>query len=243
MEQAINRYLTSHGFGQFCPKAVLFDMDGVIYDSMPNHAVSWHDSMATFGLEMPYDGAYRYEGMRGVETIKQLARQQWGRELSDEEAHRMYEVKSAYFNRQPAPQLMEGIRTLMQQIKADGLKICLVTGSGQHTLLDKILADLHGLLTPELMVTAFDVTHGKPAPDPYLKGMQKCGVEPWEAIVVENAPLGVRAAVAAQCFTVAVNTGPLPDAELADEGANLILPSILQLSRSWNSLVEAVRNA
>lgn len=139
-------------------------MDGVIYDSMPNHAVSWHDSMATFGLEMPYDGAYRYEGMRGVETIKLLARQQWGRELSDEEAHRMYEVKSAYFNRQPAPQLMEGIRTLMQQIKADGLKICLVTGSGQHTLLDKILADLHGLLTPELMVTAFDVTHGKPAP-------------------------------------------------------------------------------
>ena len=89
MEQAINRYLTSHGFGQFCPKAVLFDMDGVIYDSMPNHAVSWHDSMATFGLEMPYDGAYRYEGMRGVETIKLLARQQWGRELRDEEAHRM----------------------------------------------------------------------------------------------------------------------------------------------------------
>jgi beta-phosphoglucomutase-like phosphatase (HAD superfamily) len=73
--------------------------------------------------------------------------------------------------------------------------------------------------------------------------MQKGGVEPWEAIVVENAPLGVRAAVAAQCFTVAVNTGPLPDAELADEGANLILPSILQLSHSWNSLVEAVRNA
>ena len=46
---------------------------------------------------------------------------------------------------------------------------------------------------------------------------------PWEAIVVENAPLGVRAGVAANVFTVAVNTGPLPQKMLADEGANLIL--------------------
>ena len=70
MENVIQRYLEKHGFGQFCPKAVLFDMDGVIYDSMPNHSVSWHDAMASYGLDMPYDGAYKYEGMRGVETIK-----------------------------------------------------------------------------------------------------------------------------------------------------------------------------
>ena len=84
------------------------------------------------------------------------------------------------------------------------------------------------------MVTAFDVTHGKPAPDPYLKGMQKCGVEPWEAIVVENAPLGVRAATAARCFTIAVNTGPLPDHSLTDVGADLLLPSLYRLCRQWD---------
>ena len=234
--QPLNHYLQKHGFGQLCPKAVLFDMDGVIYDSMPNHAVSWHESMKDYGLEIPYEGAYQYEGMRGVETIKLLARTQWQRELSDEEATRMYEHKSDLFAQRvkthPAP-IMPGIRELMQKIKTQGLKICVVTGSGQHTLLDKLLSDFAGLLQEQLIVTAFDVTHGKPHPEPYLKGMQKCGTEPWETIVVENAPLGVRAAVAAKCFTIAVNTGPLPDEMLLQEGADLIYPRMTDLAQEW----------
>jgi beta-phosphoglucomutase-like phosphatase (HAD superfamily) len=109
-----------------------------------------------------------------------------------------------------------------------------VTGSGQHTLLDKLLGDFDGLLREELIVTAFDVTHGKPNPEPYQIGMQKCGVAPWETIVVENAPLGVRAAVAAQCFTIAVNTGPLPNEMLAQEGANLIFPRMTDLAEAYH---------
>ena len=53
IKECISRYKEKHGFGQFCPKAVLFDMDGVIYDSMPNHAVSWHEAMQDYGLDMP----------------------------------------------------------------------------------------------------------------------------------------------------------------------------------------------
>ena len=212
-------------------------MDGVIYDSMSNHAVSWHDSMADYGLLMPYEGAYQYEGMRGVETVKVLAREQWQRELSDEEATEMYRHKSQLFAERvkthPAP-VMPGIKQLMQYIKDNGWQICVVTGSGQHTLLDKLLYDFEGLLQEDLIVTAFDVTHGKPAPEPYLKGMQKCGVAPWETIVVENAPLGVRAAVAARCFTIAVNTGPLPDEMLANEGANLIFPRMTDLAEAYH---------
>ena len=235
-----NHYIEKHGFEHFSPKAVLFDMDGVIYDSMPNHATSWHQAMADYGLDIPPEGAYQYEGMRGVETIKALARQQWRRELSDEEAQQMYAHKSALFvecaAKSPA-RIMPGIKSLMQQIKDDGLQICIVTGSGQHSLLDKLLTDFSGLLKAELIVTAFDVKHGKPAPEPYLKGMEKCGVRPWETIVVENAPLGVRAAVAAKCFTIAVNTGPLPDQALADEGADLIYPDMPLLSQRWRSEV------
>ena len=239
MNKAITQYLEKHGFGQFSPKAVLFDMDGVIYDSMPNHAISWHDSMKDFGLDMPYEGAYTYEGMRGVETIKLLAREQWHKELTDEEAKEMYAHKAALFAHHceltPA-HIMPGIKTLMQQIKEQGKKICVVTGSAQHALLDKLLVDFEGLLREELIVTAFDVTHGKPNPEPYLKGMMKCGVAPWETIVVENAPLGVQAAVAAQCFTIAVNTGPLRDEELWQQGANMVFPRMTDLSDAWRSL-------
>ena len=237
MNKATEQYLEKHGFGQFSPKAVLFDMDGVIYDSMKNHSTSWHDSMAAFGLDISYEGAYEYEGMRGIETIKTLARAQWNRELTDDEASTMYAHKAEVFANQckltPA-QIMPGIKTLMEQIKANGLKICVVTGSAQHALLDKLLIDFDGLLREELIVTAFDVKHGKPNPEPYLKGMMKCGVEPWETIVVENAPLGVRAAVAAHCFTIAVNTGPLPDDMLLAEGANLIFPRMTLLAEAYH---------
>ncbi|MBQ8065095.1 MAG: HAD hydrolase-like protein, partial [Prevotella sp.] len=86
------------------------------------------------------------------------------------------------------------------------------------------------------IVTAYDVKHGKPAPDPYLAGMQKTGTAPWETIVVENAPLGVRAAVAAKCFTIAANTGPLADETLLEAGADMVLPSIAALSDYWPML-------
>ncbi len=233
-DKEIRQYLGKHGFKAFAPKAVLFDMDGVLYDSMPYHARSWHESMAALGLDMAPEEAYAYEGMRGVETIKLIARRQWERELDDEEAAKMYAVKSDMFKACPAPRMMPGAKELMMKIKAEGLKIVVVTGSGQPSLLDRLVNDFDGLVSRGLMVTSFDVKHGKPDPEPYLRGLEKAGVKPCEAIVVENAPLGVRAAVAARIFTMAVNTGPLPDKALADEGANVVMPSMQALCDVWD---------
>jgi len=233
IKKSIQTYLGKHAFGHFRPKAVLFDMDGVIYNSMARHALSWHDSMAAFGLDMPGEAAYRYEGMRGVETIKLLAREQWHRELTDEEAEHMYKVKTAYFSRLPRAQKMKGILPLMQQIHDCQLEIGIVTGSGQHSLIDQLTQSFKGLITANHIVTSYDVTRGKPQPDPYLKGMEKCCVRSCETMVVENAPLGIQAAVAAHCFTIAVNTGPLPDKELADAGADIVLGSVNELNKLW----------
>lgn len=242
MEAAIQQYLKSHGFGHFSPKAVLFDMDGVIYDSMSNHALAWHESMGDYGLDMPLSAAYEYEGMRGTETIQLLTRRQWGRTVTDAEAQEMYREKSRRFAalcQQRPVTVMPGVRTLMEQIKACGMKICVVTGSGQHTLLDRLLSDFPGLVTPQLMVTAHDVTHGKPHPEPYIIGMRKCGAAPFESVVVENAPLGVRAAHAARCFTIAVNSGPLADAALTAEGADVVFPRMTSLSAQFSSFLSA----
>ena len=61
-------------------------------------------------------------------------------------------------------------------------------------------------------------------------GLQKAGVAANEAIVIENAPMGVEAGVAAGIFTIAVNTGPLPDQVLLDRGANLLFPDMATLA-------------
>ena len=76
---AIKQYLERHGFEALRPKAVLFDMDGVLYDSMPKHAIAWQQSMASFGIHMTADDAYATEGARGVDTIRQMVRRQQSR--------------------------------------------------------------------------------------------------------------------------------------------------------------------
>lgn len=91
------------------------------------------------------------------------------------------------------------------------------------------------------MVTAFDVKYGKPNPEPYLMGLEKAGVKADEAIVVENAPLGVTAGVAAGLFTIAANTGPLKDEVLSDAGASLVYPSMQALCDDWEILYKELK--
>ncbi len=91
------------------------------------------------------------------------------------------------------------------------------------------------------MVTAFDVKLGKPHPEPYLMGLKKAGVEAHEAIVVENAPMGVQAGVAAGIFTIAVNTGPLNDSVLLDAGADLLYPGMTALAEDWENIMLAIK--
>jgi len=234
---AIKKYLEKHGFEALSPKAVLFDMDGVLYDSMPNHAIAWQQSMAQFGIHMTADDAYATEGARGVDTIRQMVLRQQGRDIDEAEAQRMYDVKSHIFHSLPEAPIMPGILNLMQQIQADGIQIGVVTGSGQRPLIQRILSDFKEYVDEKHITTAYDVRRGKPNPDPYLVGLQKAGgLKPYEAIVVENAPLGVRAGVAAKIFTIAVNTGPLPAQILLDANADLLFPTMTDFCDNWNTL-------
>ena len=234
---AIKQYLERHGFEALRPKVVLFDMDGVLYNSMPNHAIAWQQSMATFGIEMTAADAYATEGARGVDTIRKMVKRQQGRTIDEAEAQRMYDEKTRIYHEQPEAPVMEGVLQLMAQLKADGINCGVVTGSGQRPLIARILKDFGEYVDESHITTAYDVKRGKPNPDPYLMGLQKAGgLNPWEAIVVENAPLGVEAGVAARIFTVAVNTGPLPAQALIGAGADLQFPTMTDLADNWKNL-------
>ena len=242
-QEYIIEYLTKHGFEALCPKAVLFDMDGVLYDSMPNHAIAWQQSMAKFGISMTAEDAYATEGARGVDTICMMVRQQQGRDIDEAEAQRMYDEKTRCFHALPETRIMPGVKELMAQIKACGLTIGVVTGSGQRPLINRLLADFTEFIDEQNITTAYDISRGKPNPDPYLAGLKKAGqLRPWQAIVVENAPLGVQAGVAAQIFTVAVNTGPLPDKALLGAGANLLFSEMTAFSHEWKSFYQCLKD-
>lgn len=215
-------------------KAVLFDMDGVLFDSMPNHAYAWSHAMTRFGLAMTPEEVYMNEGRTGSATINMLAQRYWGRDATEEEKQRIYDAKSEVFNQCPEAKPMPGALETLKAVKEKGLKIVLVTGSAQTSLLEKLEHSYPGFFCPELMVTGFDVTQGKPFPEPYLKGLQKAGIQPEEGIVIENAPLGVEAGHAAGIFTIAANTGPLADAVLKNAGADIVLPGMMDVAKFFS---------
>lgn len=238
-QEAINQYLKQHGHERIHLKAVLFDMDGVLFDSMPNHARSWHKIMKQFGFGLSEEEAYMHEGRTGADTINIISRRERGHDATDEEIERIYRAKAEEFNRYPEALRMPGAWEVVQKIKADGITRMIVTGSGQVSLLERLNRNFPDIFQKERMVTAFDIKFGKPNPDPYLMALQKGDLKPNEAIVVENAPLGVQAGVSAGIFTVAVNTGPLPDRVLLDKGANLLFHSMAEFNEQWEALLKS----
>lgn len=225
------------------PKVVLFDMDGVLYDSMPNHGIAWQRAMKEFGIHFTVEDSYATEGARGVDTIRKYAKAQLGKELTEEEAQKMYDLKAHYFHEMPEAKIFDGVTDLMKKIKDSGLKIGIVTGSAQHPLIERVTHDFGDFVSRDQITTAFDVKRGKPNPDPYLMGLKKAGnYAPSEGIVVENAPLGVRAGVAAGCYTVAINSGPLADSVLINEGANILFPTIREFADNWKEVLNNISN-
>ncbi|MCM1345634.1 MAG: HAD hydrolase-like protein [Bacteroides sp.] len=219
--------------------SAMFDMDGVLFDSMKNHARCWHETMVHFGMYMSLEEAYMHEGRTGASTINLVSVRERGYESNKEEIEKIYGYKSRLFNACPEAPRMPGAYELLKQVRASGIVPVVVTGSGQKSLIERLNHNFPDIFSSELMVTAFDVKYGKPNPEPYLMGLQKAGnLMINQSFVVENAPLGVKAGVASGCFTIAVNTGPLPDSALLSQGANLLFGSMQELSDSWIQLFE-----
>lgn len=238
-QEAISHYLQSQHYDSIHLKSVLFDMDGVLFNSMPYHADAWHKTMKNRNLSLSREEAYLHEGRTGAGTINIVCQRQLGRDATPEEIESIYREKSFEFNKNPQAEPMPGSWQLLQKVKADGIIPTVVTGSGQTSLLDRLAHHFPGMFRPELMVTAFDVKYGKPHPEPYLMALAKGGLKPNEAIVIENAPLGVEAGHRAGIFTIAVNTGPLDNKVLLDAGADLLFPSMQALCHSWEELLAA----
>ena len=215
-------------------KLVMFDMDGVLFDSMPNHASAWRRTMADFGCEYPDTVYYENEGRTGSSTIELLL----GRHISEQECRRIYDLKASYFDAMPKARPMPGAFGAVKAVRDRGVPAIVVTGSGQKLLMSRIAEAYEGMFRTEWMVCSADVRHGKPDPEPYLMGLRKAGVAPEDAVVIETAPLGVRSGHDAGCLVVAVNTGPLPDACLLEQGADLLFHSMSELAAEMGKILE-----
>ena len=218
------------------PKLVLLDMDGVLVDSMPIHDYAWRTAADKYKLKYEAGEFFRAEGMKGRDTIILLYRKTFDKEPTEDFIEEVYAYKTHLFEERQADLLrpIPHVRELILYLKeVRGIDLGVVTGSTTANALSRIGTYFEGLFTEEQLITADKVEKGKPDPEPYLRGMSLTGHSAGETLVVENAPLGVRSAVAARAFTVAVATGPIPEEILRHEGANLIFPNMRALLAWW----------
>ncbi len=230
-------YINRRRYQRLQPLAALIDMDGTLYDSMGNHAEAWKRICDEEGLTVTRDEFFMYEGMTGAQTIDLIMQRCRNRHASSEECEALYRRKTEIFKELPPVNPMAGAKALTDLMKEVGMRRVLVTGSGQNSLLSRLEADYPGVFLPGMRVTSRDVTHGKPHPEPYIRGMQLAGVTPSQAIAIENAPLGVKSAATAGAFTVGVVTGPVPRTDLEAAGAAVVFDSMEECAEAFPQLL------
>ncbi len=203
-------------------------MDGVLYDSMPNHEYSWTRAFAAEGMAFAPEEAYANEGRTAKGTINLVFNRELGRDATEEEVERIYAYKTELMHRCKQPDILPGMQELLRLLPTRGVRVYVVTGSRQPSLVGK-LHDAFGI-TQETLVSGADVKRGKPDAEPYLMALERTGFSREECLVVENAPLGVLSGKGAGLCVWAVNTGKLPDSALLGVGADRLFHGTEELA-------------
>ena len=240
IKESVERYMERRGCRSMQCRAALIDMDVVLYDSMPHHAEAWYRTIAPLGIACTREDFFLLEGSTRTRTINMFFNREYGHDAPEEVSLALYEEKVRQFRALGDAERMPGADVMIERLLSSGVRTVLVTGSSQGTLLELLDTDYPRAFNMPYRITGEDVKHGKPSPEPYLMGLQRAGVEAHEAIVIENAPLGVQAGVAAGVFTVAVNTGPIPAQALYDAGADIVFDSMPQFATHIGELIETI---
>ena len=181
--------------------AFLFDMDGTLLDSIPSANRAWSAWAARHGVNFEEMRKHMH-GMRAVETIRR-----WGPAHLDVEAE-YAALTIAEMEDVDDITAISGAEAFLAALPVD--RWALVTSAPRALALRRIEAA--GLPMPPLLVTADEVTNGKPAPDCFLMAAEKLGVSPQDCLVWEDAPAGIAAAKAAgmACIVIgATHTHPI----------------------------------
>ncbi|MBQ7448873.1 MAG: HAD-IA family hydrolase [Paludibacteraceae bacterium] len=210
-------------------KAFFFDMDGVLFNSMPAHAQAWEEVMSKYNLCFTAYDCFLNEGRTGYDVIQECYCKVHNAEPPRELVEKIYEEKTEAFLRRGTTDTIPNIKDVLAFLQEKDVRIWVVTGSGQQTLFARLDETFPGVFIRERMITAFDVVHGKPDPEPYLKAWERSGLEKKDCFVVENAPLGIISAKRAGLTTFGVNTGILKPEDLSNAGADKVFNNMKEL--------------
>lgn len=185
-------------------KALFFDFDGVMAETMPYHLAAWNTVLERdYGFSLAPMSVKLNEG-RPVLEIAQAVFEGAGQSYTPDILFDVVSKKNDIFRATHKSAVYPENISLMKRAKESGLQVGLVTGTKRENLGVIISDDL--LVQFDIIITDGDTTRGKPAPDPYLAAAENVAVNPADCIVIENAPAGIEAAKAAGMFCIAIKT-------------------------------------
>ncbi len=193
-------------------EAVLFDMDGVLVDSVPLHVEAWNAALAEFGFP-PLDRP-AYVTALGRTNMDMIVRflGRHGVELPLERRRDIVEVKERYFRSEikDKAQALPGVAQWLEFLSRERVR-CVVASSGEMA---NVVAVLNALQLSDYFAAILSGTRlpkSKPDPALFLRAAASVGAEPTRCLVVEDAPAGIQAAKAAHMLCCALSTTCLPD--------------------------------
>jgi mannitol-1-/sugar-/sorbitol-6-phosphatase len=201
----------------------LFDLDGVLIDSNPAVDRVWSGWAIEHGFD-PDEVIRKAHGRPSITTIREYLSE----DVAEKENREVERRETADLDGiVPMPGAMELLRAIPVE------RWAIVTSGTYPLAMARI--KVAGLPTPKNLVTSSDIKHGKPDPEPYLKGAAKLGVAASECVVLEDAGAGIRAGKAAGARVIGVRSPTAADGELMAAGADWMVDNCADVTAEQNS--------
>lgn len=185
------------------PKAIIFDLDGVIVDTMPYHFLAWYEALRPEGVRVSCFDVYSREGERWQKTLKELLLEA-GIRPTEKKLRIIFERRKKIFKRNFKRHIFKGAEEFLSCLKAKEYLLGLVTGTPLVEV--KKILSRKTLCLFDCVVSGDSVKMGKPHPEPFLLAAQRLNVPPGRCFVIENAPHGIESAKKAGMFCAAITT-------------------------------------
>jgi len=214
-------------------KAVIFDIDGTLVDSVDLHARAWQEAFEHFGKQFSFEKVRYQIGKGGDQLLPVFLSEREIEEFGDE----LTEYRGELFKREYLPRVVAfpRVRELFERVLADGKRVALASSAKKDELKEyKRIADIEDLVEEE--TSADDAEKSKPHPDIFEAALSQLGdVEPSEAIVVGDTPYDAEAAGKAGLRTIGLLAGGFPEEDLRAAGCVRIYKDAAELLADYDS--------
>ncbi|MDO4287774.1 MAG: HAD family phosphatase [Eubacterium sp.] len=183
-------------------KAVIFDMDGLMFDSEPVSVEAWVAAGKKMGVDITREMVMAVFG-HNRSDLSDYWKKHFGQDFDSEKAAEIREIEMQKYAREHGIPMKRGLSALLKYLDRKNYLFTIASSSSKALIhINTAMAGIADYF--EMTVSGDEVRHGKPAPDIYLKAAQKLGVKPEECLVLEDSPAGIAAGAAAGMKTIMV---------------------------------------